>query len=86
MARPFDRATLAEARALAARYRFVIEQDDDAGDFFGATVEMPHVFGQGNTIARCFADIMEATAVSIATCLELGKQPPGPARDHQHAR
>lgn len=58
----------------------MIERDDDKTGFIGCTVEMPFAFGEGTTIAACFKDTLQATALSIATMLEDNLQPPSPSR------
>jgi predicted RNase H-like HicB family nuclease len=58
----------------------VIERAEQGG-FFGSTVEMPFAFGEGKTIEACAADILEATALSIAVTLESGERPPTPSRE-----
>jgi predicted RNase H-like HicB family nuclease len=71
---------IARSRKLAAKYRIVIERAEHGG-FFGSTIEMPFAFGEGKTIEACAADILEATALSIAVTLENGERPPAPSRD-----
>ena len=58
----------------------VIEKAEHVG-YFGSTIEMPLVFGEGKTIEACAADIIEATALSIAIMLETGETPPAPSRN-----
>lgn len=37
--------------------------------------------GGGKSVDACYLDTLEATTLSIATMLERGEQPPGPARE-----
>lgn len=71
---------LAKARKIAEQYRLVIEADPDCG-YFGYTVEMPLVMGDGRTIQACAKCILEATTITVAHMIEIGEQPPAPARD-----
>lgn len=84
--RPFDKAIWNKAKIIAEQYRLLVERDED-DCFIGCTVEMPLVFGDGETIEKCAAETLEATTTAIATLLELGENPPSPAseskREHQ---
>ena len=76
--RPFDPGILSKARALAARYRILLETDEGVG-FVGSAVEMPYVFADGLTPDACVAETREALAGVIAHQLEKGQPPPTPA-------
>jgi hypothetical protein len=41
---------------------------------------MPHVFADGDTVAKCMENTREALAGAIALLLEEGRRPPSPAR------
>lgn len=68
------------ARALAAKYQYVIVRDPEVG-FLGRTVEMPFAMSEGTTLEACAANTFEATACGIAAMLENGESPPSPASE-----
>lgn len=80
LSRPFDPKIWQEAEAIARTYRIVIEAEEDC-EYFGCTIEMPLVMSDGKTVAKCFANVLEATTATIATLLEKGERPPTPARE-----
>lgn len=80
LSRPFEPKLLVRAKELAAQYRVVIQSEPDVG-YFGFTVELPLVMGEGKTVEACVADVLEAAAEAIATTLEHGGTPPVPARE-----
>lgn len=49
--------------------------------YFGRLAEMPLVMGDGRTIAKCAAMVLEAATLAVATLLEMGEKPPAPARE-----
>lgn len=76
--RPFDPKVLERARAVANRYRIMLEADEDVG-FVGSAVEMPHVYADGRTPDACVAATREALAAVAANQMERGQTPPAPA-------
>lgn len=81
--RPFDPNVLAQAKQIVRDYRFVIERRPDVG-YMGCPVELPEVYGDGETIAECVADTIEAAEGAVAFMLEEKMQPPRhDARDRQ---
>jgi predicted RNase H-like HicB family nuclease len=79
LARPFDRAVLAKARAVAYRYKIIVEFEN--GDWYGHGLEMPTVFGDGKTVGGAVADTRQALVTAVAYLLEKGRTPPAPARE-----
>jgi predicted RNase H-like HicB family nuclease len=77
--RPFDKAILQRARALAEQYKIVLEFED--GDWYGHGLEMPGVHGDGKTVQAAVADTREALTGAVAYLLEEGLTPPQPARE-----
>jgi|SRR5205809_7723377 len=80
--RPFAPAILDQARAIAERYRLILEQNDELG-FMGSSIEMPLVFGDGRTPDACVRETREALVSAIATMLEKGEVPPVPSTEEQ---
>lgn len=75
LSRPFDSSILAKARAIAERYRVVLESDDKGG-FVGRALEFPSGFERGRTADECVARLREALTAAVATMLEMGDRPP----------
>lgn len=73
--RPFDKALLQRAEQIARQYRIVLECDEQ-GDWIGSGVELPTVFGGGQTPDECVKDTRQALIVAVAHLLELGQHPP----------
>lgn len=71
-----------KAKQLAAQYTVVIQPEPDLG-YFGRTIEMPYVMADGKTPEACIAELIEATTLAVATCLEDGQRPPRPAGDQK---
>jgi len=64
-------------------YRFVIERHPDMG-WMCCTVELPDVYGDGETVAECVEHTIEATEGAVAFMLEEKMRPPRHgARDRQ---
>ncbi len=76
--RPFDRAVLAKARAIAAQYKIIVEFED--GEWLGHGLEIPTAFGDGATVEAAVADTREALVTVVAYLLEKGERPPAAAR------
>ena len=77
--RPFNRALLKKARAVADRYKIIIEREED--DWHGRGLELPTAFGDGPTVDAAVADTREALVTAVAYLLEEGRKPPAPARE-----
>jgi len=82
---PFDAKVLKKAEQVARTYRIIIEPEEDW--YYGSTVELPFVMGDGETIEGCVTMVMEATVAALATMIEKGERTPAPAsagkRDQQ---
>ncbi len=79
LGRPFDGSILAEAKAIAGRYKIIVEFED--GEWFGHGLEMPTVFGDGRTVQAAVANTRAALVTAVAYMLEKGQTPPAPARE-----
>jgi predicted RNase H-like HicB family nuclease len=77
--RPFSVQVLKEARQIAAEYQVLMHCEE--GHWYGRSLEMPHVFGDGKTADVCIQDTQEALCGAVACLLEEGKKPPFPARE-----
>ncbi|MDP6479085.1 MAG: hypothetical protein QGI75_03490 [Phycisphaerales bacterium] len=76
--RPFSDHDLAAARAHAGHFGIVVEQDEQW--WYGRSVEMPGVMGDGRTPQAAIAATRSAVITAIATMLEMDEVPPAPAR------
>ncbi|MCE7969712.1 MAG: hypothetical protein DYG94_13350 [Leptolyngbya sp. PLA3] len=65
---------------MARSYQLVLSEEPEVG-YLGRTVELPLAMADGKTLETCVKATLEATAAVIATMLELGQQPPAPARE-----
>ena len=79
LGRPFAKSVLAKARAVAGRYKVIVEFEE--GRWYGHGLEMPTVFGDGRTVQAAVADTREALVTAAAYLLEKGRPPPAPARE-----
>jgi predicted RNase H-like HicB family nuclease len=77
--RPFATEILARAREIAAQYQVILSQEDD--HWYGRALELPHVFADGPTPAKCVAETREALCGAVALMLEQQQTPPSPARE-----
>ena len=77
--RTFDPPIWADAQRIVAQYQVTLWQEDDR--WFGHGLEMPHVYGDGATVAECVASTLEGLVVATAHMIELGDRPPAPARE-----
>ncbi|MFH1418286.1 MAG: type II toxin-antitoxin system HicB family antitoxin [Planctomycetota bacterium] len=73
--RPFDPDILARAEAIASGYRILLDRDED-GSWIGSSVELPTVFGEGDTPDACVESTVEALIGAVAHMIELGRHPP----------
>ncbi|HLO42196.1 MAG TPA: type II toxin-antitoxin system HicB family antitoxin [Phycisphaerales bacterium] len=79
-ARPIDPAIWSRAAQIAATYSLVIEPEAGVG-YLGRTVELPLAMSDGETVAQCAANVIEATTLAVAAMLENNERPPIPARE-----
>jgi predicted RNase H-like HicB family nuclease len=80
--RGLDRPIVAEIRERAARavrdYQIILTNEE--GQWYGRGLEMPHVFGDGVTPAKCIESTREALTAAVGYMLEKGQTPPSPAK------
>jgi predicted RNase H-like HicB family nuclease len=76
--RPFAADTLKAARSIVGDYQIILECED--GHWYGRGLELPHVYGDGETSAACIAATREALTAAAAYLLEQGQAPPSPAK------
>ena len=74
--RPFAPAIIATSRRLAARYQIVLTSEE--GHWYGHGLELPTVFGDGETPEAAIADTREALVTTVAYMLEHRRRPPAP--------
>lgn len=77
--RPFDADILRRAREIAGQYRIIVWREE--GDWFGHGLELPDVYGDGRTPAKCIENTLEALTTAVAYLLEQGRLPPSPAQE-----
>ena len=77
--RPLSPQVLQEAKRVAAAYQIIVHCE--AGHWYGRSLELPRVFGDGKTVDHCIQDTQEALCGTVAHMLEHGRQPPAPARE-----
>ncbi len=70
----FDVKILAKAKKIAVGYDIILTQAD--GEWYGKGVEMPHVYGEGETPEKCIESTREALTASVAYLLEKGEVVP----------
>jgi predicted RNase H-like HicB family nuclease len=75
--KPFARAVLAKARALAERYQVLIWFED--GEYYGRGLELPFTAADGKSPQECFENVREAMVATVGHMLERGDAPPPPA-------
>jgi len=78
MDRPFAADTIKAARKIVSDYQIIIECEE--GHWYGRGLELPHVYGDGETPEHCIASTREALAAAVAYMLEQGQAPPSPAK------
>ena len=77
--RPFSAQVLKEAKRIVAEYQVVMHCEE--GHWYGRSLELPRVFGDGKTADQCIKDTQEALCGAVACMLEQGQKPPVPARE-----
>ncbi len=81
---PFAPKDLKRAKELAPRYRLVVEQQVDEFGGYGATVlELPNVYGWGETIEDCVHETNELLVTALAYLIEQGEPIPTPAGENK---
>lgn len=75
--RPFDPKLWKKADKIAGQYQVIVGLEDDY--WHGHGLEMPLVFGGGETAQQCVEDARLALVESVATMLERNEVPPLPA-------
>jgi predicted RNase H-like HicB family nuclease len=63
---------------MVSDYQIIVECED--GHWYGRGLELPHVYGDGETAEQCIDSTREALAAAVAYLLEAGQVPPTPAR------
>jgi predicted RNase H-like HicB family nuclease len=76
--RPFTPEILARAKEIAARYTVLLQPEPGLG-YLGRGLEFPHAMGDGRTPDECVSNTRDAFVAAVATMLEAGEVPPGPA-------
>ena len=79
--RDFDRKIMADAKKIADKYEIVLTEED--GQWYGRGLEMPAVFGEGETPDKCIRDTREAMVAAVAHLLETDSTVPAPASDRK---
>lgn len=62
----------------ASEYQIILSTEE--GEWYGRGLELPNIFGDGDTAEACVESTREALAVAVAYLLETGKTPPTPAQ------
>ena len=57
-----------------SKYHIVYDFED--GEYYGHSIEMPTVFGDGQTIEECIENTIEATVYAISYLIEEGLELP----------
>jgi predicted RNase H-like HicB family nuclease len=80
--RPFEPSTWQRAKEIAEQYRVVLTPDEELG-WVGCAVELPNVYGDGETPDKCVAETRDALRAAVATMLEADQEPPAPAEQQK---
>ena len=67
-----------QATKIAEAYQVILHCEE--GHWYGRVLELPHVFGDGESAGECVADTREALCGAVALMLEEGDRPPSPSR------
>jgi predicted RNase H-like HicB family nuclease len=76
--RPFSSKLLQQAKCIADKYQIVLACEE--GHWYGRSLELSNVFGDGDTAEQCINDTREALYGAVACMLEQELKPPAPAR------
>jgi predicted RNase H-like HicB family nuclease len=63
---------------MVGEYQVILNCEE--GHWYGRGLELPHVYGDGETPERCIASTREALTAAVAYMLEQGQAPPTPAK------
>ena len=66
------------AQTMVSDYQVILNCEE--GHWYGRGLELPNVFGDGETPAECIDNTREALAAAVAYMLEQGQAPPTPAK------
>lgn len=66
------------ATKTASEYQIILSCEE--GEWYGRGLELPNVFGDGETADECVKSTREALTAAVAFLLETGKTPPAPAQ------
>jgi predicted RNase H-like HicB family nuclease len=80
--RPFTASVLRRASTIASKYHVILWMED--GEWFGSSLELPGAAGDGARPEDCVAMVRESMTALVALALELGQQPPQPAKMPNH--
>ena len=78
MRRPFAADIQKRAQTMVSDYQVILNCEE--GHWYGRGLELPNVFGDGETPAECIDNTREALAAAVAYMLEQGQAPPTPAK------
>jgi predicted RNase H-like HicB family nuclease len=76
--RPFAADIQKRAKTMVSDYQVILNCEE--GHWYGRGLELPNVFGDGETPAECIDNTREALAAAVAYMLEQGQAPPTPAK------
>src|SRR5438270_7221092 len=78
------RKAIERGKAVAARYRIVLWQED--GEWYGEGVEEPGVMGDGRTVAECIRNTRYALALAVASHIADGEPIVTPLSERERRR
>ena len=81
--RPFDKAILRRARAIADRYQIILQFED--GLYYGRGLELPTAMNHGRTPDECVKATRDILTTAVAYLIESGQTPPVPASDNKRS-
>ena len=70
----FDINIVKKAKNIVEKYNIIITQED--GEYYGNSVEMPTVFGDGKTLDECREYTKEALVVVVSYLIEQEQKVP----------
>src|SRR5947199_10702151 len=79
--RPFDKAVLRRARAIADRYQIILQFED--GLYYGRGLELPTAMNHGRTPDECVKATRDILTTAVAYLIESGQTPPAPASENR---
>jgi len=81
--RPFGKAVLRRARAIADRYQIILQFED--GLYYGRGLELPTAMNHGRTPDECVKATRDILTTAVAYLIESGQTPPAPASDNKRS-